>query len=85
MFQKANRFYLDAINRPEGTTWFTLVLKDSSTLFVEQFNDSILAFLTGRTRTIRPEEFPNYSINGRSLTVIVDNKLREIHEAAARS
>ena len=83
MLYTANRFYLDSVNRPEGTIWFTLVLKDSSTFFVEQFSDSVLSFLTGRTKTIRPDDFGNYSINGKSLAEVVENKLREINTAAS--
>ena len=82
MWYTANRIYLDAIHRPEGTTWFTLVFKDSSTFFVEQFNDSILSFLTGRTKTIRPAEFEDYSINGTPLSRLVEAKLKEINNAA---
>lgn len=73
-----NRFYLDSVHQRSGTRWFTLVIKDSTTFFVEQFDDSIFKFLTGRMRTIRPAEFPNHSINGRSLADLVDNKLREV-------
>ena len=64
--------------------WFTLVLEDSMTFFVEQFNDSILSFLTGRVKKIFPADFNDHLVNGVPLAKLVDAKLKEIENAQER-
>jgi hypothetical protein len=77
----ATRYYLDSINRPEGTIWLTLVLEDSANYFVEQFNDSTLSFLTGRVKKIKPADFDGHIVNGTPLAKLVEVKLSEIRAA----
>jgi len=76
-----NRFYLDSMDRPDGTLWFTLVYENSTTFFVEQYNDSAFSFMTGRSKNIKPAEFPHYTVNGVPLVTLVDTKLKQISDA----
>ena len=64
--------------------WYTLVFEDSTVFFVEQFNDSVLSFLTGRVKKIRPAEFGGHLINGVPLADVVEAKLKEIDNASYR-
>lgn len=78
------RFYLDSDHRPEGTIWYTLVFENPTTYFVERFNDSVLSFLTGRVKKIRPSEFNGQTVNGVRLAELVETKLKEIDNASCR-
>ena len=64
--------------------WYTLVFEGSTDFFVEQFNDSVLSFLTGRVKKIRPAEFNGHVVNGVLLADLVEAKLREIDNASHR-
>ena len=76
------RFHLDSIDRPDGTTWYTLVFESPSSYFVEQYNDSKIAFIKDRIRKILPDEFHKCSVNGVVLSKLVDRQMKEILAAA---
>jgi len=78
----SQRFHLDSINRPDGTTWYTLVFDDSFNYFVEQYNETNLPIVKDRIRKILPDEMHKCSVNGVVLKKLVESKMKEILEAA---
>lgn len=73
----AERFYLGAEPKAEGTIHFTLVVENPDDFCVEAYNDSRLPFVRERHKIIRAHHFTNYKINGVTLDKLVAEKIYE--------
>jgi hypothetical protein len=78
----ATRVHLGSVEKLDGTVWFTLVIDNLSTFYVEQYNDSRQPLIRERIKTINPAEFNHYEVNGTPLSTLVETKMKEIFEAA---
>ena len=78
----AERFHLDSVSTASGTIWFTLVIDNPLTYYVELYNDSRNAFIKDRTKRILPADLSKHWVNGVPLISLVENKLEEMAELA---
>jgi len=73
---------LDSVRSQEGALWFTLVIENPSNHHVEIYKDSNQPFVKDRLKILKPNEFGSCQVNGVFLGKLVENKMKEILEAA---
>ena len=78
----AERFHLDSVSGPDGTTWYTLVLEDPVIYFVEQYNDTRNAFIKERTKRIARADLGKHNVNGIPLITLVESKMDDLGQGA---
>jgi len=66
----------------QGTVWYTLILNDPVSFYVEVYNDSTNAFIKDRSKRILPVELHKHWVNDMPLISMVEQKLEEMAEAS---
>lgn len=72
------KVHLDSVNKAQGTVWFTLVFDNPDRFFVEERFDSNQPFLKNKVKEIKPGEFDQHTVNGVSLSKLVNLQLNEL-------
>jgi len=74
----AKKIHLDAIIKPEGTTWFTLIFENNKS-FIEERLDSNMPNVKNAIKTILPSDFGKHIVNGIPLNKLVADRLNEVY------